>query len=76
MQEKTEAMGENAKSPSNAPDQPEQFFKGSKFQLPKFVGSDSITMKKKKTFLTWHVRVLDQILHEVLNHTKIQNCLR
>ncbi len=31
-----EAISENATVPSNAPDQPEQCFKGFKFRLPRF----------------------------------------
>ncbi len=50
MVDHAEAVGKNAKDPSNAPDQPEQYFKGFQFQLPGFVGSDSTTMKEVKTF--------------------------
>ncbi len=41
-----EALGEIAEVPCNAPYQTEQYFKGSKFQLPGFVVSDSTTMKE------------------------------
>ncbi len=48
MVDHAEAVGKNAKDPSNAPDQPEQYFKGYKFQLLEFVGSDSTPMKEMK----------------------------
>ncbi len=41
-----QAVTENTKVPSNAPDQPGQFFQGSKFRLPGFIGSDSTAMKE------------------------------
>ncbi len=45
-----EAVGENAKVPSDAPDHPEQYFKGSEFWFPGFVGSNSTTVKEVKMF--------------------------
>ncbi len=45
-----EGVGENAKGQSNAPDQPEQFFKGTKFWLWGFIGSDSTTVMEVKLF--------------------------
>ncbi len=45
-----EAVGENAKVPSNTSDQPEQYFKGFKFHLLGFIGSDSTTVKEVKIF--------------------------
>ncbi len=45
-----EAVGKNTRIPSNAPDQPVQYSKGSKFQLPEFIGSESKTVKESKFF--------------------------
>ncbi len=43
-------MGVNARVPSNAPDQPDIYLKGSKFQVLWLVCSDSITVKEVKNF--------------------------
>ncbi len=43
-----EAVVGNGKVPSNAPDQPKKYFKGSKFRLPEFVGSNSKTVEEIK----------------------------